>query len=88
MNALPTQEQIFTNAAAAAHNAAAALSDVRDWLNSDWSDQQSLTDEAADARSAVRTKLENLKAEIYEMEEQLRGVAKSLRSGRSSPADL
>ncbi|MGF6884449.1 hypothetical protein ABIA39_005684 [Nocardia sp. GAS34] len=82
MSALPTQEQIFTHAAAAARNAASALSDVRDWLNADWPDRQSLTDEAAGARSGVRVKLENLKTEIYDLEEQLRGGAKSLRNRR------
>jgi hypothetical protein len=76
------QEQIWTNAADEAHKAAAALSEVRDWLQSDWSDTKTLTNEAADARSTVRARLESLKGEIYEFEELLRGGAKSLRNRR------
>lgn len=82
MTSLPIQEQIWTNAADAAHRAAVALADVRDWLNADWSDQQPPTDEAADARAAVRAKLADLKAEIYGLEDLLRGGARSLRNRR------
>lgn len=82
MTSLPTQEQIWTNAADAAQRAANALSDVRDWLQSDWSDTKTLTDEAANARIAARGRLEDLKAEIYQIEAKLRDGAKSLRERR------
>ncbi|GGK69216.1 hypothetical protein [Nocardia camponoti] len=82
MTTLPTQEVIFLNAADAADCAALALSDVRDWLNSDWSDSKPLTDEAADARAAVRKRLESIKDEIRELEQQLRSGATSLRNRR------
>lgn len=82
MTSLPTQEQIWTNAADAAQRAANALSDVRDWLQSDWSDTKPLTDEAANARIAARGRLEDLKAEIYQIEAKLRDGAKSLRERR------
>ncbi|WP_331722943.1 hypothetical protein [Nocardia sp. NBC_00511] len=81
-SSLPTQEQIFLNAADAAHAAAGSLSDVRDWLQSDWSDTKSLTNEAADARTAVRAKLVSLKEECYQLEQQLREGATSLRNRR------
>ncbi|WP_280471321.1 hypothetical protein [Nocardia cyriacigeorgica] len=78
MTSLPTQQAIFTNAADAANRAALALSDVRDWLKSDWSDTKPLTDEAVDARRATYARLETLKDEIRDLENQLRGGAKSL----------
>ncbi|MBC7301049.1 MAG: hypothetical protein H5T78_08845 [Nocardia sp.] len=81
-NSLPTQETIFTNAAAAADKAALALSEVRDVLKSDWSDTKPLTDEAADARSAVRARVESLKEEVRDLEHQLRRGAASLRTRR------
>ena len=81
-NQLPTQETIFLNAAEAADKAALALSDVRDWLRSDWSDSKPLTDEAADARTAVRARLESIKDEIRDLEHQLRAGATSLRNRR------
>lgn len=79
MSSLPTQETIFTNAAEAAHKAAVSLADVRDWLQSDWSDRDSLTDEAADVRSKVRRRLSALKEEAYELEQLLYSGAASLR---------
>lgn len=82
MSSLPTQEQIFTKAAEAAHTAAGSLSDVRDWLQASWSDEKPLTDEAAAARTAVLDKLASLKADIYEVEQRLRGGAKSLGERR------
>lgn len=82
MSTLPTQETIFTNAANAADKAALALSDVRDWLRSDWSDSKPLTDEAADARAAVRARVESIKEEVRVLERQLRGGATSLRNRR------
>ncbi|BAD60539.1 hypothetical protein [Nocardia farcinica] len=82
MTSLPTQEQIWTNAADAADRAALALSDVRDWLRSDWSDTKPLTDEAVQARSAAYARLETLKDEIRDLEHQLRGGARSLRDRR------
>ncbi|MFQ6329174.1 hypothetical protein ACLMAL_23980 [Nocardia sp. CWNU-33] len=55
---------------------------MRDWLNCDWSDTETLTDEAADACSNARAKLEGLKAEIRQIEENLRRGANSLRDRR------
>lgn len=79
MSTLPTQETIFANAAEAAGKAALALSDVRDWLRSDWSDRAPLTAEAVAARAAVRARLESIKDEIRDLEHQLRDGATSLR---------
>ena len=80
MSTLPTQEMIWSNAADAADRAALALSDIRDWLRSDWSDTDPLTDEAVAARAAVRARLESIKDEVRDFEHQLRGGAASLRN--------
>ncbi|MET8428828.1 hypothetical protein [Nocardia sp. NPDC004860] len=82
MSRLPTQEQIFTKAADAAHAAAGALAEARELLWSDWSDTESLTNEAADALTSVHAKLASLKADIYEVEQLLRDGATSLRDRR------
>lgn len=65
MSGLPTRDEMIRNALADLERASSALSDARDWLNSDWRPVgSSLTDEQADARTATRDAIAACKKHI------------------------
>ena len=76
---LPTRTEMFGNALAALDSARAALSDARDWLQSDWTPVGSaLTPEAGEARQAVLAGIGTTKTAIDAMKQDLGRAMDSL----------
>lgn len=78
MSGLPTRAQILRNALRDLERANLALSDARDWLNSDWQPIGSpLTDEQAEARTTTRRAIEKARREIEPADYALRGYLRA-----------
>ncbi len=72
MSALPTRPEMMANALASLRQAQSALSDARDWLNSDWRPAgTALTDAQADARSTTRRVVGECKVALTEAQDAL-----------------
>lgn len=64
---LPTADQILDHAEQALRKASSALSDARDWLQSDWEPPSTaLTEDQADRRTRLRAATAKAKAAIEE----------------------
>lgn len=79
MTELPTRAQMFANCLSPLDTARGSLSEVRDWLRSDWRPLgASLTPEAGEARAAILDTLTETKNLIDTMKRRIAEAIDSL----------
>lgn len=79
MTELPTRAQMFANCLSPLDTARGSLSEVRDWLRSDWQPiGASLTPEAGEARAAILETLTETKNLIDTMKNRVTEAIDSL----------
>lgn len=79
MTELPTRAQMFANCLSPLDTARGSLSEVRDWLRSDWRPLgASLTPEAGEARAAILDTLTETKNLIDTMKRRITEAIDSL----------
>ncbi|WP_174400344.1 hypothetical protein [Mycolicibacterium sphagni] len=79
MSELPTRTELFDRCIEPLNTARAALSEVRDWLRSDWQPvDTALTPEAAEARSTILSNIATAKNLVDTMKTEVAAAIESL----------